>query len=59
MARHTIYGPQISYCQSIFQMLVPIDLFADMAAILICIVPKDIMGCSGGKLRCIFLPGIP
>ena len=36
-----------------------IDLFADTAAILISIVSKDIMGCSGGKLICICRLGIP
>ena len=36
-----------------------IDLFADTAAILISIVPKDIMRCSGGKLICICPLGIP
>ena len=36
-----------------------IDLFADTAAILISIVSKDIMGCSGGKLICICPLGIP
>ena len=32
------------------QVFLQIDLFADTAAILISIVSKDIMGCSGGKL---------
>ena len=41
------------------QPRVPIDLFADKAAILISIVSKDIMGCSGGKLKCICPLGIP
>ena len=36
-----------------------IDLFADTAAILISIISKDIMGCSGGKLMCICPPGHP
>ena len=36
-----------------------IDLFTDTAAILISIVSKDIMGCSGGKLMCICPLGIP
>ena len=36
-----------------------IDLFADTAAILISIVSKEIMGCSGGKLICICPLGIP
>ena len=36
-----------------------IDLFANMAAILISIVSEDIMGCSGGKLICICPLGIP
>ena len=36
------------------QVFLQIDLFADTAAILISIVSKDIMGCSGGKLICTF-----
>ena len=36
-----------------------IDLFADTAAILISIVSKDIMGCSGRKLKYISPLGIP
>ena len=34
---------------SLVDFVFPIDRFADTAAILISIVSKDIMGCSGGK----------
>ena len=36
-----------------------IDLFADTAAILISIVSKDIMGCSGGQINMKFASGYP
>ena len=36
-----------------------IDLFADTVAILISIVSKDIMGCSGGKINMYLPPGHP